>query len=198
MRRLLPLSALLITGTIRVALAQGSCLVLGVGEWSTVQTESIWKGTRALVLLDERSEAHDGSHGLPTWHRVRWLGPGAEGGRVSDEYEGGWGWAATDDDSLAILRPAMLSEGMFIRGSWNADTLTGRAHAFSDAVWYPMQRANAYAVRFDCEIPRGRADAQAAVERLRQRDRPDAAMNAHEDSLDQAEWKRRFEREASP
>jgi hypothetical protein len=88
----------------------------------------------------------------------------------------------------------MLSEGFSIDGRWDADTLHGRAHVFSDVMGWPTPRANAYGVRFRCRDPQARAAALTAILRLQQRDEANPALGQREDSLADAAWRRRAPR----
>jgi len=109
----------------------------------------------------------------------------AENGRA-------WFWRAPLGDSLIILRPSMLSEGLEFRGLWKGDTLRGRAFAFSDNLSPQNPRANVYGVRFECRNHESAERALAAVETLRERDVPNTQLGIREDSQYWAEIQTRF------
>jgi hypothetical protein len=92
-----------------------------------------------------------------------------------------WSWRAPHPDSLELLRPAALSNGLEVHGAWTGDTLLGRAHVFSDAIWPSRDpRANAYLVRYRCGDVQLAAVASQRLELFLAVDRPDSAQNARE------------------
>ena len=165
------------------------CVTVGVGEWLPRPAGAIWSTSRELILtnkLDPYVPNFDGRHG---WRVVefRVLHGQSKVPARSSEYDWGWVWLTPTPDSLLLVRPAMLSEGMEVRGAWTADTLRGRAHAYSDAIGMVngiahSPRANAYGRRYACQNPAAAAEALATVEQLRLADRPDAGLTAREDS----------------
>ncbi len=178
------------------------CLALGVGTWTPSPPGDIWRSSRRLNMtsaIDSWLSTFAGRHG---WRVIQFVPdePKAEASSPAPEYDRAWLWLATTPDSLLLLRPAMLSEGMEVRGAWTGDTLRGRAHAFSDAIDIVngiarSPRANAYGVRDACKESEAAAIAAAAVERLRSADQPDTALAAHEDSIWTAKVSRQLEQD---
>ena len=180
----LPVLLLLSSGTLTAQSA--SCLAVGVGAWSPRNPGPIWTGSRTITLKRGTVNDFDGIGGRKGWREVV-LGDG----KSSSEYERGWAWIAPTKDSLMLVRPAMLSEGIWFVGRWRADTLTGRAHAFSDATGPGSPRANAFGIRYQCGAAQGAADALSALAALQRSDVPDPALGAVEDSTYQVEIRQR-------
>ena len=162
-----------------------TCLVVGVGVWLPPYDGAMWRRSRTITLSSQRVR-------LPPllrralWWRVDVHQELSRGTRPQLMYaDRGWLWTAPSDDSLVLLRPAMLSEGAEISGAWIHDTLRGRAVAFSDVLDPHPPRANAFAVRYRCDDGRAAASAQRVVSKLRISDKPDSGANAREDSAEQ-------------
>jgi hypothetical protein len=187
-------SCVAITAAVLPSAAQRSapvrCLALGVGAWTPSLPEAIWSSSRRLSLTSVSADQLADFAGRRGWRVAQFLPDEPRAGAPSPApaYDTPWVWLAPAFDSLLLTRPAMLSEGMEVRGTWVADTLRGRAHAFSDAIDMVngaarSPRANAYGVRFSCKDSTAAAIAVATVERLRCTDQPDAALGAREDSV---------------
>ncbi|HET8762316.1 MAG TPA: hypothetical protein VFM12_02810 [Gemmatimonadales bacterium] len=172
------------------AQSQPTCLVLGDGQWLPPDHGPIWPGNRALQLADSPSSVPDSMLGRTGWRAVRFTDAHERGADRRRDYDSAWGWLSPSPDSLLLLRPAMLSQGMIVRGSWNADTLRGRGVTFADLVLFPMPRANMYAVKYPCDDMRARSAAFSALAKLEQSDVPDPALNAAEDRADSTEFAR--------
>jgi hypothetical protein len=162
-----------------------TCIALGVGTWTPETSLGIWRGSRLLTLTDRVEHGFDGVGSGRGWRAIDLAPPEAGGAPelLSAEYERAWLWNMPAPESLVVLRPAILSEGMSMEGAWRGDTLKGRAHAFSDAVGLRSPRANAYAVRYSCQARGADQRAMAAVEHLRLLDVADEPLAAREDSL---------------
>ena len=174
-----------------------TCLTVGVGIWTPEFTGAIWPRSRSMRLLDKQEPYYRPDGSLSNQWRVAELEPlsGKKATPFHDpEYERAWVWTSPTPDSLVILRPAILSEGVEFVGAWTADTLRGRAYAFSDAIDLDRAspRANAYAVRYSCLDAQAALQASAAVEALRSSDVPDSALGAREDSARVAELRAQF------
>ncbi len=162
-----------------------SCLALGSGTWTPSEPEARWTRARTLVLTDSLVIDEGGT----TWRHATF----ADAQR-RDEYDRAWRWAAPTADSLVILRPAILSNGMQVSGQWQGDTLKARASVFSDGARPGLPRANGYAIRFQCADSTAAANAFATLVLLRARDVPDLALGLLEDSIYVASWNRQRER----
>jgi hypothetical protein len=150
-------------------------------------------------LLDKQDPYYHPADSLGDRWRVAELEPLSRKDAASarnPEYERAWVWSSPRPDSLVLLRPPILSEGVEVVGVWTADTLRGRAHAFSDAIDLDRRspRANAYGVRYSCWDAQAAMRASAAVEAFRASDVPDSVLAAREDSAWVAELRAQFRR----
>lgn len=168
------------------------CVVIGPGTWTGRQPSEFWSLPHAMRLAGELESAYVGK-GLDG--RDGWRLAEIQVDRLRWESERGWSWVKPAQDSLVILRPAMLSEGIGFRLAGPADTLLGRAYAFSDAVSRTNPRANAYGVRYDCGNEKNKEAALAAYRLMKENDAPDAGRGAAEDSLRWEEIQRRLKAE---
>jgi hypothetical protein len=166
-----------------------TCVALGVGTWLPRTPGPIWRGTRVLVLTAKRERDMDAVGARRGWRAVTMqpLDRSGSGPTPLREYDRAWLWLAPGADSLVLLRPAILSEGMRVAGAWTGDTVLGRASAFFDAIRGAYPRANAYGVRFRCGDASAAEAARLAVERFRRTDVPNEGLGAREDSLQQAQ-----------
>lgn len=163
------------------------CLVIGPGKWTSGEPSSFWSTPHAILLTRESESNFRGLAGRDAWSRAEILleKPIWEGQRA-------WLWTAPSQDSLLVLRPAILSEGVSYIGSFVADTLLGRAFAFSDVISRINPRANAYGIRYDCGNAHSAETAFAKYWEMRHGDLPDAAIGAVEDSIRWVDIERRF------
>lgn len=180
------LSALAVAGGMTPASAQSSpnCLVLGAGQWSPPDPGPIWPANTALQLADSAAAIPDSMLGHTGWREVRFADAPEPDADLRRDFDFAWGWLSPTPDSLLLVRPAMLSQGMTARGSWSADTLRGRGVTFADLVRFPMPRANVYAVRYRCASDRQRSAAFSALVRLQRADVPDEELNASDNRAD--------------
>ncbi|HET7603108.1 MAG TPA: hypothetical protein VFK36_08840 [Gemmatimonadales bacterium] len=180
------LSALALAGGMTPVSAQSRpiCLVLGAGQWSPPDPGSIWSGTKALQLVDSAASIPDSMLGHTGWREVRFADAPEPDADLRRDYDFAWGWLSPTPDSLLLVRPAMLSQGMIARGAWSADTLRARGVTFADLVRFPMPRANMYAVGYPCGDARKQRAAFSALAKLQKADLPDPALNAAEDRAD--------------
>ena len=180
------LVALTMAGSVTTVSAQSkrTCLALGSGQWSPPDPGPIWPGNTALQLTDTAAAIPDSMLGHTGWREVCFADAQVPSADPRRDYDFAWAWLSPSPDSLLLLRPAMLSQGMNMRGTWSADTLRGRGVTFADLVRFPMPRANMYAVRYSCDSNRGRSAAFSALVRLQQADVPDPVLNAAEDRAD--------------
>ena len=188
------LSALLVLGFQPARPTDRVCLAIGFGVWSLRGgvEDSVLAKSRLVQLLDRGPGNTPSFYGLSGW-REALIGDG----NSPSEYDHEWVWVAPTRDSLLLLRPAMMSAGISLRGQWHHDTLRGRAEAFGDAVFIgmPGQRANGFGVAYTCRDRGGVKRARTALARLQARDVPDTAQNSLEDSVENArhvEWLERL------
>lgn len=188
------LAALAMAGNVTSVAAQSmpACLVIGAGQWLPPDPGSIWPGNSALRLLDTAVSTPDSMLGRAGWRELQFIDVHEPRPDPLRDYGFAWGWLSPSPDSLLLLRPAMLSQGVIVRGSWNADTLRGRGVTFADLVLFPMPRANMYAVKYPCDDMRARSAAFSALAKLEQSDVPDPALNAAEDRADSNEFARQW------
>jgi hypothetical protein len=180
---------------------QDFCLALGFGAWQPAQPYWFPPGWTAhapdLQLRDRpgRLSAFEG------WREWKEVGPAPVlAGDTVWHFKNSDGvlelrvaWLATmwrsTRDTLELLRPAALSDGFQVRGQWSADTLHGRAHAFSDLVSPESDpRANAYGIRYACDDPEGAGRAATALHRYIEEDRPDPVQRQIEIKAERARW----------
>jgi hypothetical protein len=129
------------------------CVAVGIGAWIPEHEGGIWPQSRALTLSRKAEHDFNGLLGRQGWRAIVLEPIGAPVASDSEddaipELDRAWFWVAPTADSLIIVRPAMLSEGMEVVGVWISDTLRGRASAFSDAGPVHLPRANAYGLRY--------------------------------------------------
>ncbi len=118
------------------------------------------------------------------WREVRFADAHEPSADPRRDYDVAWVWLNPSPDSLLLLRPAMLSQGMIVRGTWHGDALHGRGETFADLIRFPRPRANMYAVRYRCDKNQARSAAFSTLAKLQQADVPDPALHAAEDSAD--------------
>jgi hypothetical protein len=181
------LSLVVLLGAGSLSAQAPSCIALGVGAWAPGQPGPIWTTSRRIILTSDREHDIDGVGGRQGWRRAR-LGSD----KPASELERAWFWVAPTADSLVLLRPAMLSEGIEFVGRWEADTLKARAHAFSDVILPGTPRANAYGIRYACDANQSAEIALAALASLQRLDIPNPTLGAAEDSVYWADIQRRF------
>src|SRR5947209_7719016 len=100
-----------------------SCLVLSAGAWSPDYHGAMWPRTRSITLTSQSVPNFDRVGKRTGWRAVV-IEQGRTGrsARETPELDRAWLWTAPTPDSLVMLRPAMLSEGMSVVGVWVGDT----------------------------------------------------------------------------
>jgi len=153
----------------------GSCLALGFGAWSAEGPSSLAPDRRQVLPLFRLSTDRAPWRKDEAWYQVRPL-----------NYERigplGWEtlsmWLRPTPDSLILFRVTERSWALYLAGTWQADTLRGRAYYWDRGLRVGESYSNVYAVRYDCSTFRGigASDALLGLLRLDAR-RPDLSAN---------------------
>jgi hypothetical protein len=158
----------------------GSCMAIGFGDWGPRNEASDLTKSRTIMLLSQPASSSDG-----LLFRKGWRQAVVGDGRSASEYDQEWIWFAPTEDSLVLLRPAIMSASIYLIGAWRADTLVARSTIGSDSgtLGAAGTRANAFGIRYQCHSVEGAARALAALTVYEDADVPNPALGVVEDSI---------------
>ena len=159
---LLSVVALLATGCWRIRVVVPpvpSCLVLGFGGWSGNGPEGLAGRREALPDFQLTPDRADWPRD-EVWYEVRTIAPrqpmGTPGRAILII------WLTPTPDSLVLFRSGEAPWALYVAGTWDADTLRGRADYWERGLQTREGQADAYAIRYDCSA----FEAVAAASRL--------------------------------